>query len=65
MVGVRVRDASAGAGAVSAAAMKDIDGSVNVVHVGVIVCNGRVDFKYCSRMINMVMKWQTWITNGF
>jgi len=37
----------------------------DVVHVGVIVCNGRVDFKYCSRIINMVMKWSTWITNGF
>jgi hypothetical protein len=57
MVGAQVRDASVGAGAVSSADVKDIGGSVNVVHVGVIVCNGRVDFKYCSRIINMVMKW--------
>ena len=56
MVGARVRDV-AGAGPVSSADVKGIGGSVNVVHVGVIVCNGRVDFKYCSRIINMVMKW--------
>lgn len=57
MVGARVRDALVGAGSVSAADVKGIGGSVNVVHVGVVVCNGRVDFKYCSRIINMVMKW--------
>jgi len=32
-------------------------GSVNVAHVRVIVSNSRVDFKYYSRMVNMVMKW--------
>ncbi len=32
-------------------------GSVNVAHVRVIVSNVRVDFKYYSRMVNMVMKW--------
>ena len=56
MVGAQVRDASAGAGVVSSADVRGIGGSVNVVHVDVIDCNGGVDFKYCSRIINVVMK---------
>lgn len=49
-----VRDVSVGAGVAFSADVKGIGG---LVHVEVIVCNSRVDFKYCSRIINMVMKW--------
>ena len=41
----------------SSAYVTGIGRSVNVVHVGVIICNGIVDFKYCSRIVNMVTKW--------
>ena len=51
-----------GTGPVSADAVKGVGG----YDLGEkIVYNGGVDFKYCSRMINMVMKWQMWITNWF